>query len=352
MSDSDMFEFVDKHEHELIQKNEEQTQPLESDEILEKITDIGLSLEEVHALKITASGLSYLKRVHTDNLTSCEKITDNGLSYLKGVGTVNSSDFDKTIDDKKSERMKKLFSISDDTRRKIVLFGFSGTIIMEIIMKKMEKPTPSFFLSKISNLTMSLFHNSGKIIFDIFDHIAKYISVKDIASAIFNLLRPIYSTVLSPYNMFSGIFDAAFKTSDSGYTIMTGVIISVVLMTLAEINLDKYKTSNILHYIKKNVIGKVYSSVGVFVADISSFYQILKLDKFVEKMRDIVKPSLEIIVAPVAKIIDGYKKELSKSKSAHVVIFGTASIIALGYYGYTKNFHLPKLSSCVYLTRD
>ena len=63
-----------------------------------KITDTQLSyLKGVHTInlsncqRITDTGLSHLKGVHTIDLYGCKRITDIGLSHLKGVHTINLS---------------------------------------------------------------------------------------------------------------------------------------------------------------------------------------------------------------------------------------------------------------------
>ena len=60
-----------------------------------QITDKGISyLKGIHTLdiswcdQITDKGISYFKRIHTLDISYCFQITDKGISYLKGIHTL------------------------------------------------------------------------------------------------------------------------------------------------------------------------------------------------------------------------------------------------------------------------
>ena len=63
------------------------------------------NLKRVHTIdlsdcnKITDKGLEYLKGVHTIHLESCVNITDKGLEHLKGVQNINFWYCDKITDE-------------------------------------------------------------------------------------------------------------------------------------------------------------------------------------------------------------------------------------------------------------
>lgn len=279
-----------------------------------------------------------------DNILCLEETYDNLNDHLndnlnnKFNNNLNNK-LNNNINDVGGKAKPGRFSFSDETRTKLVIGIFSLTIACEVIAKKMNYPSPTHYLSTGSTHLIDTFLLIGKYIYIAFNHITTYINVKDIAVAIYDIMLTICKIVFSPYALFVGLYRAAIvNINESPWVIASGVGCVSLILTVLQINTSSsFKPSNILRTLG-TVAMKFYEYFGRFISDISSFYRVLKLNRFMEALHDVLHPIVTIVVTPAASTIHGYVTEINKYKygkygyGSGLIGLGSLTLLALALY--------------------
>ena len=224
------------------------------------------------------------------------------------------------------------------TRQKVVVGSFVASIVAEIVLNKREFLwTPSHVLRTVSTSCLDVFSATGSQLVNGSKVIAEYISIKDVAVAIYNLLTPIGYLLVSPYNMFVGISNTVQVDK---VTAMIGLgttsVLGVIALLIAERRSgNSFKPSNVLSNVYKRA-WQFYDFVGRIAADVSSIYRVLRLDRVVDDATKIADPVVRLLIAPV-KSVTGYFKEIDirSYATAKVILAGTITIASLFAYGYS-----------------
>lgn len=224
------------------------------------------------------------------------------------------------------------------TRQKIVVGSFVISTVLEIILSKRGFLwTPSNILRVLSTSFLDVFSTTGNRLVDGSKIIAEYVSIKDLAIAIYNLLTPIGYLLISPYNIFVGI---SKTVQVDQMTAMIGLGTSFTLMAVTVLIAERrsnetFKPSHILSEVYK-YSWNFYKFVGRIAADISSIYRVMHLDKVIEDAIKIATPATKLLIAPVKSVTEYFKEiNISSYATAQVIFAGTITIASLFAYGYT-----------------
>jgi hypothetical protein len=197
--------------------------------------------------------------------------------------------------------------------------------------------TPSSYAEYITASTIAGFVWFGYNMYYGFDIVSSYCNVKDIAFAVHDLLSPVIQIAIAPHYVTKGLFESAVATGvqESGYIIATGIIVISILLTIMEINTSGEFKPSVWFTKLGRTVTTVYEYFGRFTSDLSSFYRILKLEKFIDAFFKLAYPVRRIIIAPVISTLKGYYTEVSKYRyGVFAVGFGTATLVILGSYQY------------------
>lgn len=238
------------------------------------------------------------------------------------------------VEDESDENSPKTF---DRIRTRLVIFGFLVFLLLELITKKTNINSPSYYAGRFTNFTLDCFISFGNRVYYVFDVISSYCNVKDVAQGIYDLLWPIFFLAMSPYYTFKGFLTAAIDATiqQSWYTIVTGLIIIALILTIAEINTPGvFKPSSWIGQLSTIVI-RSYRYFGRFISDLSSFYRILKFEKFIEALIIVCHPIYQIMIAPIVSTLKGYFDEVQKYRYGIIIIFGTGTLVLLAVYGFS-----------------
>jgi len=231
--------------------------------------------------------------------------------------------------------------ITPATRTKIVIFGFLALLALQLTAKKMNFYPPSHYAGLVSNAAVDTFVATGDKMYYGFDIISGYLNIKDVAFGTQDLLTPVFRFAFSPYYMCKGIIEAAVEVGlkESIFIIMTGLVVLFVALTIMEINTEgSYKPSSWIGRLGSWVTS-FYKYFGRFISDLSSFYRVLKLEKFVDALFVLLRPIYRICAAPILSTLMGYLEEVLKYKYGYFIIgFGTVTLALLGGYGYSQYF--------------
>jgi hypothetical protein len=228
--------------------------------------------------------------------------------------------------------------LSDKNRTRIVIFGFLATLVVELITQKLNINSPSYYGEYFATVITNLFVSFGNSLYCAFNIISSYCNIKDVAQGLYKLLWLIFIIPMSPYYTFLGIKNAIVSTGiqESVYTMATGLIVLSIVLTLMEINFKGLlKPSSWLEKTRMFVTA-CYKYFGRFISDLSSYYRILNLEKFIEAFVTLLYPIHQIIIAPIWSTIEGYIAEVKKYRYGVVIIsFGTGTLALLASYGFT-----------------
>jgi uncharacterized membrane protein len=231
------------------------------------------------------------------------------------------------------------------TFQNIVISSSLALVITQIITKKLGYNAPSDAIDFVARHTVDGFIKIGDYYVVLSKELLKFVSIKTLADAIYDIVYPLKSLFLAPYSFFRGVIEHVqnndYETSLSA--LATGFTSVSTLSLLAQrLFAEKYRPSDIIGYIAK-YSGKFYSIVGSTFAHISNFYSFLKLDLLVNDAYNISVSTVNLLISPIHAYI-GYNDTTKEQENKRKYIYaGSLTIIGLVLYTYyARRYNMTK----------
>lgn len=216
-------------------------------------------------------------------------------------------------------------------------FGIIALLVCaEFLCMKFNLPMPSTYLMICSRFMIDNMKLIGSSLWILMGKIGDFIkdSVGDFVISVYNIFHPFILMIFSPLFMVYGFLLELVKNYASSFAVVICLIVaSLFIVYFQSVFTNNAKPLTIVNTLSEIMV-RVYKRIGLFFADISSFFVMLNMEYYFQIVPQFITPIFNIVASPF-NVILGYFAELrdQSTEKRHAIIFGSIILIGICIYG-------------------